>query len=69
MADVRRRLERLEQRTPDREPYIIWYLSGDHPPPSEEEKRNLLTERLQRNPGQPMYTLIWPPQERRQDAS
>jgi len=67
--DVRRRLERLEQRTPDREPYIIWYLSGDDPPPSEEEKRSLLAETLQRRPGQSMYTITWPPQEQGEDAS
>jgi len=66
--DVRKRLERLEQRTPDREPYVLWILSGDHPPPSEEEERSLLVETLQRNPGRAMYIITWPPRERGEDA-
>jgi len=66
---LERRLENLEKLSGGSEnPHIIFYINGNEPPPSEEEEQALIRETIERNPGRGMYTIIWPPQERGQDA-
>jgi len=66
---LERRLTELEKRHPDRPPMIMLFVMGDAPPLSEEEKERLIQEAIERRPGQPMYVIMWPPQERGEDAS
>ena len=63
------RIERLEEVHPDRPPMLIFYVMGDAPPLSDEEKERLIREAIERNPGAALYCITWPPQERGEDTS
>ena len=51
------RIERLEEVHPDRPPTVIFYVMGDAPPLSEEEKERLIQEAIERDPGRPLYLV------------
>jgi hypothetical protein len=66
---LERRLTELERWHPDRPPKVIFYVMGDAPPLSEEDKERLIRDAIERNPGQRLYIIMWPPQEPGEDAS
>jgi len=67
---LERRVTNLEKlRGGSERPLVFLYLSGDEPPLSEEDKERLIRETIERNPGRGMYCIMWPPQERGEDAS
>ena len=66
---LERRLTELERWHPDRPPKVIFYVMGDAPPLSEEEEQVLIRQAIERRPGAPLYCIMWPPQERGEDAS
>jgi len=66
---LERRLSELERQHPHGPPTVIFYVIGDAPPLSEEEKERLMREAIERNPAKPLHFIMWPPQERGQDAS
>jgi len=58
-----KRLSQLERQHPHGPPTVIFYVMGDAPPLSDEEKERLIREAIERNPGRPLYLLRWPLQE------
>jgi len=60
---LEKRLSELERQHPHGPPMIIFYVMGDAPPLSEEEKERLIREAIERRPGAPLYCIMWPPQE------
>lgn len=67
---LERRLGDLEKLCGRSErPIIYLYVAGSDPPLREAEKECLIREAIERNPGQSMYCITVPPQERGEDAS
>jgi hypothetical protein len=66
---LEKRLSELERQHPHGPPTVIFYVMGDAPPLPEEEKERLIREAIERNPGQRLYIIMWPPQERGEAAS
>jgi hypothetical protein len=66
---LERRLSELERQHPHGPPTVIFYVMGDAPSLSEEDEERLIQEAIERNPGRPMYIIMWPPQERGEAAS
>jgi hypothetical protein len=62
------RIERLEERYPDRPPMIFLCMSGDGPPLSEEDEERLIHEAIQRDPGRPLYYIVVPRPDQGQDT-
>jgi len=66
---LKKRLADLEKlRGRSERPLVFLYLSGDEPPPSEEEKQTLIRQAVERTPGQGMYFITVPRRERGEDA-